>query len=100
MAQQCEVCRICKPELGSTPRELIEVALDLRSVLLCRGHARIAKNAGVRTLKALRELYGSGRRSYVSRRRADGTTKRSERRTSGGRRATDVADDHTERSSG
>jgi len=90
MAQHCEVCEVFRPELVSTARELVEVPLDARSVLLCRGHARIAKNSGVRTLRALRELYGSGRRSYVSRRGLGAEPKRSERRSNPGRRATDV----------
>ncbi len=91
MAQHCEVCEVFRPELVSAARELVEVKLDVRSVLLCRGHARIAKNSGVRSLRALRELYGSGRRSYVSRRGTDGEPKRSERRTKVGRRATDLS---------
>jgi len=90
MAQHCEVCKIFRPELVSAARELVEVKLDVRSVLLCRGHARIAKNSGVRSLRALRELYGSGRRSYVSRRGLDTEPERSERRTNAGRRATDL----------
>jgi hypothetical protein len=89
MAQHCEVCRIFKPELTPVAPELVELSLDVRAVLLCRGHARIAKNSGVRTFKALRELYGDGRRSYVSRRRPEPPPRRSERRANGGRRATD-----------
>lgn len=92
MAQHCEVCRIFKPELLPGARELVEITLDVRPVLLCRGHARIAKNSGVRTFAALRELYGSGRRSYVSRRGPDAEVERAERRANVGRRATDFSE--------
>jgi hypothetical protein len=87
MAQQCDVCRNFKPEQAvSGPVE--DVKFGERSVALCRGHARIAANAGVRTFAALRKLFGSGRRSYVSRRRRELTVE-FEQRVSRGRRASD-----------
>jgi hypothetical protein len=91
MAQECEVCRNFLPEPRRADQELVEVALDVRSVLLCRGHARIAANSGVHTFAALRELYGSGRRSYVPRRRPELEPARAEKRESHGRRANDRA---------
>jgi hypothetical protein len=88
MARECEVCRNFKPERAAEIRELVEMKLDVRAVTLCSGHARIAANAKVRTLAALRALYGSGRRSYVARRSDQAATKR-ERRANRGRRASD-----------
>lgn len=79
------------PEVARTSRKLVEVTLDGRSVTLCRGHALIAENSGVRTFVGLRELYGSGRRSFVPRRSAAEGTPRSEQRLGRGRRAADAA---------
>ena len=77
------------PELCQTNQELVELSLGVRSVLLCRGHARIAKNSGVRTFAGLRELYGSGRRSFVCRRGPEAEPARKDRRKNPGRRASD-----------
>jgi hypothetical protein len=90
MARQCEVCRNFKPERVTENQTLVEVEFDARSVTLCRGHARIAANAHVRTFAKLRELFGSGRRSYIERRGPESATAgRKQRRKSPGRRAGD-----------
>jgi hypothetical protein len=89
MRQCCEVCENFMPEVARTSRKLVEVVLDTRTVTLCRGHALIAENSGVKSFDALRELYGSGRRSYVPRRNA--TNDRSgDQRLGRGRRAADA----------
>ncbi|HLV19781.1 MAG TPA: hypothetical protein VKZ49_02825 [Polyangiaceae bacterium] len=58
-----------------------------RVLVLCRAHALIARNSGVRSLAALRELYheSDGQRSYVPRRSLGHDTDRGR-----GRRATDA----------
>ena len=63
-----------------------------RSVLLCRGHAGIAKNSGVSTLDELRSLYAEseGQRSYIARRARIAKLHAGQAR-SAGRRASDVA---------
>ena len=88
MDNTCEVCENFRH--GSDLRRLrtVQIPFDERPVLLCTGHAKIAANSGVTTFQELRELYGSGRRSYVPRRKPaalqpDGVTRKS------GRRATD-----------
>jgi len=89
MGQYCEVCANFRS--GSErcdDREIVQVELDARPVLLCRGHARIAERSGVETFAQLRELYGSGRRSHVPRRRPAPLQPGGEPRRSG-RRATD-----------
>lgn len=78
------------PEVARTSQKLVELKLDTRSVTLCRGHALIAENSGVKTFEALRELYGSGRRSYVPRRRSTEPSPGSEQRLGRGRRAADA----------
>ena len=67
MAHVCEVCLNFRP---GTPgaAEAKPLVFGKRTVHLCRAHARIAANAKVRTFDALRQLYGSGRRSFVPRR--------------------------------
>ncbi|MBN2194223.1 MAG: hypothetical protein JW751_15510 [Polyangiaceae bacterium] len=64
MGSFCEVCAGARSasELEDA-RDIVKVAFDTRTVLLCRGHARIAENSGVKTLDGLRALYGNGRRS-------------------------------------
>ncbi len=47
---------------------MVDIQLEKRTVVLCQGHARIAKNSGVTDFEGLRALYGSGRRSHVPRR--------------------------------
>jgi hypothetical protein len=90
MGPICEVCaNFRSPGAASDPDRIVRVELDQRPVLLCRGHARIAENSGVRTFDELRALYGDGRRSHIPRRRPadlqpDGAGRRS------GRRATDL----------
>lgn len=90
MQHCCEVCESFRPgaHFGSNYR-VVEVQLDVRTVHLCIGHARIAENSGVSTFDDLRELYGEGRRSFVPRRDpfvlSDGAASRSS-----GRRKTDV----------
>jgi hypothetical protein len=92
MRERCEVCENFRPEQAAQPRErLVELTLDVRPVLLCRGHARIAESSGVRSFEALRELYGSGRRSFVPRRRPIRRKRRDDQRAGRGRRATDAA---------
>ncbi len=78
-------------ERAPSEQGLGEVAFDTRVVLLCRGHALIAKNSGIRTFKALREFYGSGRRSFVARRRSEAGSADFDQRASRGRRASDWA---------
>jgi hypothetical protein len=71
-------------------RNTVLVSLGARSVRLCVGHARIAKNSDVTTFEGLRELYGSGRRSFVPRRGGGAAPNGTERRRNGGRRASDA----------
>jgi hypothetical protein len=61
-----------------------------RSVLLCRGHAGIAKNSGASSLAELRELFAEsdGKRSYVARR---GSASAGAKARFPGRRASDAA---------
>ncbi|MEO6603806.1 MAG: hypothetical protein ABIQ16_28240 [Polyangiaceae bacterium] len=91
MEHRCEVCESFRPEGDlKEARELLEMPFGERSVLLCRGHAGIAKNSAVSTLDELRTLYAEsqGQRSYIARRarmaNAGGAC-------SVGRRATDSA---------
>lgn len=67
MEHDCEVCASL-PRAISPTRSIVEIQLDKRAVMLCRGHARIAANSGVMDFDGLRALYGSGRRSHVPRR--------------------------------
>jgi len=71
MEHRCEVCESFRPEgdLGAG-RELLLVSFGERSVLLCRGHAGIAKNSAVSSIDGLRALYAEshGQRSYIARR--------------------------------
>lgn len=91
MHQRCEVCDGFRPEASRTPQRLVEVPFDVRTVVLCAGHARIAENSGATTFEALRELYGSGRRSFVPRRDPRASTLPDDQRRSAGRRASDRA---------
>ncbi len=90
MEHRCEVCESFRPqgELGAA-RELLEVNFGERTVLLCRGHAGIARNSEITTLEALRELYAesAGQRSYIARR---ARAVRSLGGRNPGRRATDL----------
>jgi len=91
MEQRCEVCRNFRPSGDVAPeRKLVLVPFAARSVLLCAGHAQIAKNSGVSSLDELRELYreSDGQRSFVPR-RARGTAGGGGRK-SAGRRASDA----------
>ena len=90
MQHHCEVCASFNPgaEFGEGYR-VIAVSFAERTVHLCVGHARIAENNGVTSFDELRDIYGSGRRSYVPR-RGPSTATPSERRESAGRRASDV----------
>jgi len=89
MEHSCEVCDNFRPraEFGSRYR-VVQVAFDVRAVHLCVGHARIAENSGVVSFEDLRQLYGSGRRSYVPRRQP-GSLVGNGRTRNPGRRATD-----------
>jgi aminoglycoside phosphotransferase (APT) family kinase protein len=93
MEHRCEVCESFRPrgDLGAA-RELLEVPFGERSVLLCRGHAGIAKNSGVATLDELRALYAEshGQRSYIARRARIAPSNAGSAR-SAGRRANDFA---------
>ena len=84
---RCEVCENFRPN-DDTERPLVEVRFDVRSVLLCRGHALIAERSGVKSFEDLREYYGKGRRSYVPRRDPKATPTAGQRHGRG-RRATD-----------
>lgn len=91
MKQRCEVCQNLRPQGDLRPdRPLEYVSYGERRVLLCRAHAGIARNSGVTTFEALRELYSEsqGSRSYLSR-RAIGNLGRSP--SSAGRRFGDAA---------
>ena len=92
MEQRCEVCESFRPrgELGSA-RALLEVRFGERSVLLCRGHAGIARNSEISTFEELRALYAEseGQRSYVSRRAS--ATESGGKPRSPGRRSSDLA---------
>lgn len=88
MEDDCEVCLNLPREI-SQMRTMVELQLDKRAVVLCRGHARIAANSGVTDFEGLRTLYGSGRRSHVPRRDPRAVTKVCESRQSHGRRAQD-----------
>jgi hypothetical protein len=79
------------PERAPSEGELGEVAFGTRVVTLCRGHALIARNSGIQTFKGLREFYGSGRRSFVARRRGEAGGIHFDQRATRGRRASDWA---------
>jgi hypothetical protein len=65
----CEVCENFHKQARRDDLKIVEVKFPERPVLLCSGHAKIADNSGVESFEQLRDLYGSGRRSYVPRRR-------------------------------
>ena len=92
MEYRCEVCESFRPrgELGPA-RTLLEVSFGERQVLLCRGHAGIAKNSQVSSFDELRALYAEseGKRSYISRRTRAGVSDGKPR--SPGRRSSDLA---------
>jgi len=90
MQNRCEVCENFRPgaEFGGHYK-VVKVLFDVRPVQLCVGHAKIALNSGATSFEGLRELYGTGRRSYVPRRGRD-VTKTNDQRRSPGRRASDV----------
>lgn len=88
MSNTCEVCENFRNRSELSGLKIVEVAFDQRPVLLCTGHAKIAENSGVTSFEGLRELYGSGRRSYVPRRRPASMQPNGEGRKSG-RRASD-----------
>lgn len=69
MEDRCEVCENFHPgaEFGGHYR-VVEVMFDARPVHLCVGHHKIAQNSGVKSFEELRELFGTGRRSFVPRR--------------------------------
>jgi len=91
MRQRCEVCEQIRPEAEIDGRgKLVEMSFAARPVLLCVGHARIAANSGVTSFEDLRALYGSGRRSFVPRRRPASTAGTTDQRRGTGRRAADV----------
>ena len=88
MRQSCEVCENFRNQGAAPELRIVEVKYPERSVLLCSGHAKIAERSGVETFEALREFYGSGRRSYVPRRKPPILQVGGQSRQ-GGRRATD-----------
>ena len=92
MEQRCEVCENFRPSGDIAPlRTLVEVTFGARRVLLCAGHAQIAKNSGASSIQDLRELYreSAGQRSYVPR-RSKSTVQLGGERQIVGRRASDV----------
>jgi hypothetical protein len=92
MRERCEVCKNFRPETEfAGDRRTILLEYEVRPVRLCIGHARIAANSGVQSFEDLRELYGSGRRSFVPRRGPIAAASDEDRRLSRGRRATDVS---------
>jgi hypothetical protein len=93
MDQRCEVCESFRPRGDlDRVREPLEVSFGERRVLLCRGHAGIARNSEVSSFGELRALYAEsqGQRSYISR-RAPGTETSGGRPRHPGRRAADLA---------
>lgn len=90
MGNRCEVCENFRPEAEfRSGYKVVEVLFDVRPVHLCVGHARIAQNSGVTSFHDLRELYGTGRRSFVPRRGRSSTNTNTMPR-SAGRRASDA----------
>jgi hypothetical protein len=93
MRERCEVCESFRPDTELPgDRNTVVVPFDARAVRLCRGHARIAERSGATSFEQLRELYGSGRRSFVPRRAPVAAPETDDRRGSAGRRATDRRD--------
>jgi len=93
MEHRCEVCASFRPRGALDPaRELLEVSFGERRVLLCRGHAGIARNSQVSSIDELRTLYAEsiGQRSYISRRARDAGESEGAPRNAG-RRAGDLA---------
>lgn len=93
MEHRCEVCQSFRPQAALGPaRELLEVTFAERRVLLCRGHAGIARNSQVSSFEELRALYAEseGKRSYISR-RALGRVSSAGAERSAGRRTGDLA---------
>jgi len=90
MQNRCEVCENFRPgtDFGGRYR-VIEVLFDARSVHLCVGHHKIAQNSGVTSFDELRELFGTGRRSFVPR-RGRGLQVFDDQRLGRGRRASDA----------
>jgi hypothetical protein len=90
MRERCEVCENFRPETEyAGDRRTILIEYGVRPVRLCIGHARIAANSGVQSFEDLRELYGSGRRSFVPR-RSPKDTGSGYLREGPGRRSTDA----------
>ena len=92
MAHRCEVCESFRPQGDlNAARELLEVNFGERQVMLCRGHAGIAKNSGVATIEELRALYAesNGQRSYIERRARIALSNAGKARNAG-RRASDL----------
>jgi hypothetical protein len=91
MRQHCEVCESFRPEAeGPSEEKLVFMEFPNRTVRICVGHALIAQNSGVTSFEALRELYGSGRRSHVPRRGQEMFESVDEKRRVTGRRANDA----------
>jgi len=91
MRQHCEVCEAIRPEAGAQSEEkLVYMEFPTRTVRVCLGHALIAQNSGVNSFEELREFYGSGRRSHVSRRGQEVFESTDEKRRRPGRRASDA----------
>ncbi|HEY4158352.1 MAG TPA: hypothetical protein VGM29_09650 [Polyangiaceae bacterium] len=90
MGTRCEVCETIRPDRVAS--ELIQISLAGRSVLLCAGHAQIARNSEVKSLDDLRDLYreSDGERSYISRRSREHESPGAAERASDGRRAADL----------
>lgn len=93
MRERCEVCESFRPDTEFPgDRNTVMVPFAARTVRLCMGHARIAESSGAASFEQLRELYGSGRRSFVPRRAPMAASETNDRRGSAGRRATDRRD--------
>ena len=93
MEHRCEVCRSFRAQGALGPaRELLEVSFGERRVLLCRGHAGIARNSQVSSFDELRTLYAEsiGQRSFIAR-RAHNAGEGAGAPRSAGRRAGDQA---------
>ena len=91
MRSHCEVCAAIRPGAKAVAEEkLVYMEFRTRTVRICLGHALIAQNSGVSSFEELREFYGSGRRSHVSRRGQEVFESEHENRRVPGRRASDA----------
>lgn len=89
MVQRCEVCASFEPEGIVVRQKLVAMHFRARTVLLCAKHARVAESARVMSFEGLRNLFRSGRRSFIPRRDPRSVAPPGEQRRGAGRRAVD-----------